>query len=107
VAAKYTLKLPAEVAGEIHWGAPQPVEHDGFVFEQEAWEHYDESRWSQIHKFVIVRWDALEGRTYWQALIEQGSTENQPNNDFCDEEFIEFVQVDKIPTVTYTYQVIR
>lgn len=102
-----TIKLPGKLAGDIHWGEPEPVAFEDTFFVEESWIHWDRSRWSQIFQFVIKRSTDSGSTTYWLALIERGSTENQDQCDFRDREFIKFHQVDKVPTVTYKYVAIQ
>lgn len=105
--AKYTFKLDADLAGDIHWGAPGAVEVEGVVFTQEHWGIWAQRRWDTTYKFVIKRQGPDGGVTYWQAFIDRGSTENQDNCDFRDNDLIEFEQVDRVPTVTYDYMTVR
>lgn len=105
--AKYTMALEGETAGDIHWGNPGAVEVEGNLYTQELWQIWDQRRWHTTHKFVIKRQAPDGAVTYWQAFIDRGSTENQDSCDFRDNEFIEFEQVDRVPTVSYDYVVIR
>lgn len=103
---KHVLVLPSEEVSEVHYGSPEPVLIGPCSYREVEYEMWDRRRWSIVSLWVIERTDPNGSVTYWRTFLETGATENQDHNTLRDEEFIEFEQVDKIPTVTYEWKVI-
>lgn len=104
---KYKLVLPSEEVAEVHYGCPRPVEIEGSTYREVEHEMWDQKRWSVVSLWVIERTDLNGNVTYWRTFLETGATECQDHDTLRSEEWIEFDQVDKIPTVTYKWEVIK
>jgi hypothetical protein len=95
------VKLSSEIAREFIYSKMSPGAPG---YEREAVTDEGSGRWMSHHALVLKD---SEGR-YWSAGFSQGLTEMQDSYPFeYDGDEIEFVQVEKVPVITYEYREVK